>query len=419
MYTSRFLTKRLETLARTFPVVVVAGARQVGKSTLLGHVFGHQAEVVVFDPAQDIGNARQDPDLFLDNHPPPIILDEIQFAPELVAALKRRVDKDRRPGQYLLTGSQQWHVLRSLAESLTGRAVFLDLEGFSLGEVAQADVSSAWLPAWLEDPAGFVGSHDNHRHRLELPYNPFELVWRGSLPEATRLPLEVLPDFWAAYFRTYVERDVRLLAEVSDWHVFGRFVRLAAALTGQEINHSQFGRELGVTPQTARRWLDLLTATFQWFEVPAFSGNAVKRVSGKGKGYIADTGFACWAQAISSPSSLGGHPLWGHLFETYIAGELRKQMSLLSPAPHLYHWRSTGGAEVDFLLERDNQFFPIEVKAKTRVSRGDARGILAFREAYPNLKVAPGLVIAPCERLERLSEGAVALPWDLGEERAK
>lgn len=411
MYISRFLTTRLETLARTFPVVVVAGARQVGKSTLLGHVFGGQAGVVVFDPAQDVGNARQDPDLFLDNHPPPVILDEIQFAPELVTAIKRRVDKDRRPGQYLLTGSQQWHVLRSLAESLTGRAVFLDLEGFCLGEVAKAKDSSAWLPAWMEDPAGLIAGH---RGRLKLPYNPFELVWRGNLPEATRLPLEVLPDFWAAYFRTYVERDVRLLTEVSDWHVFGRFVRLAAALTGQEINHSQFGRELGVTPQTAHRWLNLLTATFQWFEVPAYSGNAVKRVSGKGKGYIADTGFACWAQAISSPSSLGGHPMWGHLFETYMAGELRKQMSLLSPAPRLYHWRSAGGAEVDFLLERDNRFFPIEVKAKTRVSRSDARGIRAFREAYPNLNVAPGLVIAPCERLERISEDAVALPWDLG-----
>ncbi len=411
MYITRILTERLKTLAWTFPVVVVAGARQVGKSTLLGHVFGEQAGRVVFDPAQDIGNARQDPDLFLDNHPTPLILDEIQFAPELVAAIKRRVDQNRTPGQYLLTGSQQWSVLRNLAESLAGRAVFLDLEGFSLGEVAQQGPASAWLPVWLQDPSGFLaGQHT----RLQLPYNPFELIWRGSLPEATRLPLEVLPDFWAAYFRTYVERDVRLLAEVADWHLFGRFVRLAAALTGQEINHSQFGRELGVTPQTARRWLDLLQATFQWFEVPAYSANAVKRVSGKGKGYIADSGLACWAQAISSPASLGGHPLWGHLFETYMAGELRKQMSLLAPAPRLYHWRSAGGAEVDFILERDNHYFPIEVKAKSRVSRRDASGILAFRKAYPHLKVAPGLVIAPCERLERISEDAVALPWDLG-----
>ena len=411
MYTARFLTSRLQTLAATFPVVVVSGARQVGKSTLLQHVFGGKAEVVVFDPVQDIGNARQDPDLFLDNHPPPMILDEIQFVPQLVAALKRRVDRQRLPGQYLLTGSQQWHVLRALAESMAGRAVFLDLEGYCLGEMAQAELSAAWLPAWLEDPAGFM---TQRRTRLALASSPYERVWRGTLPDATTLPLATLPDFWGAYFRTYVERDVRLLTEVSDWHTFGRFVRLAAALTAQEINASQLGRELGITPQTARRWLELLVATFQWFEVPAYSGNAIKRVAGKAKGYLADTGLACWAQAISAPAALGGHPLWGHLFESFVAGELRKQMALLSPAPRMHHWRSAGGAEVDLLLERDGCFFPIEIKGRTKVSRADARGITAFRAAYPKLEVAPGLVISLGERVEWLSDNDASLPWDLG-----
>ncbi|WP_005036644.1 ATP-binding protein [Holophaga foetida] len=411
MYTPRFLTARLETLARSFPAVVVSGARQVGKSTLLKQVFGHQAEMIVFDPVQDIGNARQDPDLFLDNHPPPVILDEIHYVPELVAALKRRIDLDRHPGQYLLTGSQQWHVLRSLAESLAGRSVFLDLEGFCLGEMAREEASAAWLGDWLQDPEGFV---QRRRTRLNLPHPPFELVWRGSLPEAVSLPREAVPDFWGAYFRTYVERDVRLLSEVSDWHTFGRFVRIAAALTAQEINASHVGRELGITPQTARRWLDLLVATFQWYEVPAYSGNAIKRVSGKPKGYLSDTGLACWAQAVSSPAALGGHPLWGHFFESFVASELRKQMAMLSPAPRLHHWRSAGGAEVDLILERDGRFYPIEIKAKRRVSRADARGIKAFRDAYPDLKVAPGLVIAPCERMERISDLDYAMPWDLG-----
>lgn len=411
MYIPRFLTARLEALVRSFPVVVVSGARQVGKSTLLKQVFGRQAEMVVFDPVQDIGNARQDPDLFLDNHPAPVILDEVQYVPELVAALKRRVDLDRRPGQYLLTGSQQWHVLRSLAESLAGRAVFLDLEGFCLGETAQDKASSAWLGDWIRDPEAFV---QQRRGRLELPHPPFELVWRGTLPDAVSLPQEAVPDFWGAYFRTYVERDVRLLTEVSDWHTFGRFVRLAAALTAQEINASQLGRELGITPQTARRWLELLVATFQWYEVPAYSGNAIKRVSGKPKGYLGDTGLACWAQAVSSPAALGGHPLWGRLFESFVASELRKQMATLSPAPRMHHWRSAGGAEVDLLLERDGRFFPIEIKAKSKVSRADTRGIKAFREAYPVLKVAPGLVIAPCERMERISDLDYAMPWDLG-----
>ena len=411
MYTSRFLTRRLEALAGTFPVVVLSGARQVGKTTLIKHVFGAHGELVVFDPAQDIGNARKDPDLFLDNHPPPLLLDEIQFVPELVAALKRRVDLDRRPGQYLLTGSQQWQVLRTLAESMAGRAVFLDLEGFCLGEMAQAEVSAAWLPAWIETPEGFL---DLPRSRLSLSTSPYERVWRGTLPEATRLPLAALADFWGAYFRTYVERDLRLLSEVSDWHTFGRFVQLCAALTAQEINSSQLGREIGITPQTARRWLNLLVATFQWFEIPPFSGNAVKRVSGKAKGHIADTGLACWAQAISSPTALGGHPLWGHLFESYVASELRKQMALMAPAPRLHHWRSSGGAEVDLLLERDGRFHPIEIKGKTQVSRADARGIKAFREAYPHLDVAPGLVIGLGERAERITPFDVAIPWDLG-----
>jgi len=411
MYVQRFLTGRLQSLFTSFPVVVVSGARQVGKSTLLQHVFGQGTDIVVFDPTQDIGNARADPDLFLENHPAPVILDEIQYVPELVAALKRRVDLDRRPGRYLLTGSQQWHVMRSLAESLAGRAVFLDMEGFCLGELAQVDAASAWLGGWLKDPAAFL---EQGRGLLDLPHGPAEVVWRGTLPDAARLPREVLPDFWNAYFRTYVERDVRLLSEVSDWHAFGRFVRLAAALTAQEINPTQLARELGITHQTSRRWLDLLVGTFQWFEVPAYAGNAVKRVSGKAKGYLADTGLACWAQAISSPSALGGHPLWGHFFESFIAAELRKQMALLSPAPRLHHWRSTSGAEVDLILESDGRYFPIEIKAKTKVARADARGIKAFREAYPALEVAPGLVIAPCERMDRISETDFSLPWNLG-----
>jgi len=413
MLTPRLLRPRLERLARTFPVVVVSGARQVGKTTLLKQAFGAVADMVVFDPVQDIGNARRDPDLFLDNHPAPVILDEIQFVPELVAALKRRIDRDRTPGQYILTGSQQWHVLRNLAESLAGRAVFLDLEGFALGELAAPPAEAPWLEAWLQDPEGFPAQP---RERLPLPAPAFETVWRGTLPEPARLPLEVVPEFWSAYFRTYVERDVRLLTEVSDWHAFGRFVRLAAALTAQEINASQLGRDLGLTPQTARRWLDLLVATFQWFEVPAFAGNALKRVSGKAKGHLADTGLACWAQALSSPAALGGHPLWGPLFESFVVADLRKQAATLSLAPRFHHWRSAGGAEVDLLLERDGRFFPIEIKAKTRVSRADARGIRAFREAYPHLSIAPGLVIAPCERMERLSEQDWSLPWDLGEQ---
>ncbi len=407
-YKSRILAGRLAKMVERFPVVIVSGARQVGKSTLLQHVLDDW-DMVVFDPAVDVGNARADPDLFLDNHPSPVVLDEIQFAPALIAAIKRRVDRSRAPGQYVLTGSQQWSVLKSASESLAGRAVFMDLEGFCLAEIAEACVAEHWLKRHLDAP-GCLG--DDPPERMGLTRTVYEQLWYGCLPEADSLEAEWIGEFYRAYLRTYIERDVRLISDVSDWQQFGRFVRLAAALSSQEINHSQFGREIGVTPQTAQRWLATLRATFQWFETPAYHGNTVKRISAKPKGYLADTGLACSLQMVSSPTALGGHPLVGALFETAVVAEIRKLASTLSTPPGIYHWRSHGGAEVDVLLERDGRFHPIEVKLSSRPSKKDTRGMAAFRDTYPHLDIAPGLVICPTDRFQRLNAFDCAMPWD-------
>lgn len=404
------LTDRLFNLKKSFPIVVISGARQVGKSTLLQNTLGKDAEIVVFDPVIDIENARRDPDLFLDNHPTPLILDEIQYAPELVASIKRRVDLDRTPGQYVLTGSQQWGVMKSMAESLAGRAVFLDLHSFSLFEINQHYGARPWVARWLESQEDFLAEKGK---RFDSRITLYNQLWRGFLPEAQFLPADVIPDFLVAYQRTYIERDVRLMASVSDLHVFGRFFQLVSALTAQEINYSQLGRELGLTPQTAQRWLDILKSTFQWFELPAYSGNSIKRLSGKPKGYISDTGLACLTQAISTPKAIGGHPIWGALFETAVAAEIKKQTVILTPGPNFYHWRSYSGAEVDLLLEFNGVFYPVEIKAKTNPTRRDTMGISAFRKTYPRLNIAKGLVIAPCSSVMQLSENDYAVPWDL------
>jgi predicted AAA+ superfamily ATPase len=249
--------------------------------------------------------------------------------------------------------------------------------------------------------------------RLAQTRTLYEHLWRGGLPDATQLDESVIPDFHAAYQRTYVERDVRLVGDVSDWQLFGRFLRLCAALTAQEINRSQLGRELGITPQTAGRWLDLLKSTYQWFEVPAYSGNVVKRVSSKAKGYLADSGMACHAQLFSNPSAVGGHPLVGALFETAVVADIRKHAAAMSTPPQMYHWRTNGGAEVDLLLERDGIFYPIEIKVKSTPSRRDTSGITAFRKSHPHLRIEKGLVLAPTEKILRLSETDWAIPWDL------
>jgi len=234
----------------------------------------------------DLGGARRDADLFLDAHPAPLILDEIQFAPELTPAIKRRVDEaagqsgglqsggPSKPGQYILTGSRQWSVLRTASESLAGRAVFVDLEGFSLAELSAEPIAwevvdaehagiaaeRNWFARYLADLAAFMSAPLT---RLPRARTLHEQLWRGFLPMTDQLDLAHVPSFLKAYLRTYIERDVRLIGEVADWQQFRRFVQLASALTAQEINAPHLGREIGLTPKTTSRGLSMLSATYR------------------------------------------------------------------------------------------------------------------------------------------------------------
>jgi predicted AAA+ superfamily ATPase len=409
-YIPRIITSRFFTLTQHFPVTVITGARQTGKTTLVQNIYKDKADYVVFDPSIDIENARADPEFFLNNHKTPVILDEIQYAPEIVSVIKRRVDKNRTPGQYILTGSQQWGVLKSISESLAGRAVFLELNGFDIREASNKSETGNWIRTYLNTPDGFFSSDYGLIHTT---YTITEHIFRGWLPQAVFTPLEILREFYNSYIRTYIERDVRLIADIADYQLFGKFFRLLTALTAQEINFTQLGRELGITPQTAGRWVDILKSTFQWYEVPAFSGNSIKRISLKPKGYISDTGLICAAQMISKPDIFPGHPLWGALFETAVVMDIIKKIGEISYPPELYHWRSHAGAEVDLILKADNRYYPIEIKGTTQVSRNDTRGITAFRRTYPDLNIVSGLVICLADRMFPLSENDYAVPFNV------
>src|ERR1700738_4030525 len=199
-YIPRLITSKLLHFLQFFPSVVLVGARQVGKSTLLKHLFPDYS-YVLFDPFEDIENARRDPDLFLDNKTTPLILDEVQYAPEVISAIKRRIDRQKKPGQYILTGSQQWGVMKQMTESLTGRTMILQLEPFALSEIATQQPKYSWLEQWLLKP----GETADFRW-LNLPRTTYEQLWRGFLPDAQTLPLELIPAFHASYQKTYIER---------------------------------------------------------------------------------------------------------------------------------------------------------------------------------------------------------------------
>lgn len=408
-YKNRLLEAKLTAVAEHFPVIVLTGARQVGKTTLLQHMLP-ETTVVTFDPVIDIGNARQDPELFLDHVGTPVLLDEIQYAPEVMAVIKRRVDKNKSPGQYWLTGSQNLSVLKDVAESLAGRAAVFSLLPMSLGESLNEPAN--WIEKLMAEPMEFLQKPQKRVSR-EDTMSVFTLLWRGGYPGILELDDNILPDALESYFKTYIERDVRLLSDVNDLQEFSRFVQLISNLTAQEINHSQLGREIGINPQTAKRWLNILTSTYQWLEIQPFHGNMLKRISGRNKGYFIDTGMANYLMHISSPQALPGHPKLGALFETFVVLDILKQLASCSVKPAIYHWRAHSGAELDLLLELDNNYIPIEIKCKSRPTKGDVRGIEAFRTTYSHLNIEPGIVIAPVDKIFPLDKNNFAVPFDL------
>jgi hypothetical protein len=292
---------------------------------------------------------------------------------------------------------------------MAGRVGILHLGAMTPLETQGFGDDEPWLKRYLEnpgEPSGYV------REVPSYPEALFRRLWRGLLPGTLDLPDDLIPDYYHSYVSTYVERDIRLQGEIRDLMEFTRFISLAGALTAQEINVAQLGREIGVTPKTVRHWLDMLAACYQWREIPAYSGNAVKRVSSKRKGYVGDSGLACWLQRISSPESLASNPLLGRVFETMLVNSLLNLANVLAMPPLAWHWRTAAGAEVDLVFERDGKLYPIEVKCKSNVTGHDTRGIRAFRDTYGR-KVQPGLILYAGQDVYRVSEHATAVPWQI------
>jgi len=382
----------------------------VGKSTLIEHLFSTEAKIFTFDPLQDLFGEKADPDLFLQNNPAPLVLDEIQYVPQLVPSLKRFVDRDRRPGMYLITGSQQWEIMRHLSESMAGRIAVLELNPFSLPEL-YGDCGVPWFSNWIQlATSGKQQEADqwilSGKSRAE-PLIP--QIWKGTFPEVQTIDPQAVQGWMQGYVATYLQRDVRSLLQIRDERQFALFLGLCAALTAKECNHSQLGREIGLTAPGASKWLNVLRGGFQWLEIPAFSNNQIKKLSQRPKGYLTDTGLICHLLRIGSPEALPSHPSFGSIFETFAVLELYKQMQTLPSQPALYHFRQHSGAEVDLLIELNGKYFPVEFKAASRVSASDARGVEDFREKVGPLAGA-GLVVYAGKEPYRLTANTLAVP---------
>ncbi len=402
----RYLQRSIEPFicraAAEFPVVMLTGPRQSGKTTLLRHLFGETHRYVSMDLPDVQAAARNDPRGFLEFHPAPAIFDEIQYAPGLLPYLKERVDAERdRPGQFILTGSQNLLLAQGVTESLAGRAAILRLLPLSLREIlGEPQAPLPWEEGIRASPGGIAYA--------EL----WQCFLRGGYPEPVANPGRD-PGLWhASYVQTYLERDIRTIRQVGDLSQFQSFLRALAARSAQLLNTSDLARDLGVAVNTVRAWLSVLEATYQITVLRPYHTNVGKRLVKTPKVYFADVGTLCYLVGLKDPAHAAAGPMGGAIMETAVVNEVIRTLTHRAQEPSLYFWRTTAGTEVDLVMDTGIALIPIEVKLSTTPRAAMASGIEAFRRDL-GARVQKGYVVHPGDAKLPLSPGVMA--WPLGE----
>ena len=383
----RTLGKHLGRIVENFPVILITGPRQVGKSTLLENFKPTKYKVVNLDDFNQRELANTDPELFLQRNKPPVIIDEIQYAPNLFSYIKIYVDQHRgEKGLFLLTGSQKFALMKGVRESLAGRVAVLDLLGLSAAEKEQRKVDDSFLPTTQA-----LEKMEKRNLGIKTISEIYTMIWNGSFPELSLRNGEDRDLYYNSYIQTYIERDVRDISNISDPLTFKNFIRVIAARTGQLLNLADVARDLAIDNKTAKNWLNILEMSGLIYLLHPYYNNITKRIIKTPKVYFLDTGLCSYLTGWDTPRSLENGAMSGAILETYVFAEILKSYWHNAKEAPIYFYRDKDMKEVDFLLEANGKLYPIEVK----------------RTMTPTLEAAKNFAVL--EKLKKPVETAVIL----------
>lgn len=355
-YIKRSLEKVVLQVSKEYPVVLISGPRQVGKTTMLKKLMeGTDRNYVTLDDLQERALAKNDPEMFLQLHKPPVLIDEVQYAPELFSMIKLIVDKEHRKGDFWLTGSQIFDLMKGVQESLAGRVAVLSLSSLSQTEIYGGEDSPFQLDL------KHLTERKEKRTSVDLQ-EIFRRIFQGSMPAIVSNEVSNNSIFYGSYLSTYIERDVRNLSDSIDSLKFLRFLTAVAARCSQMLNVNEIARDADINLKQAKDWMGILETLGIIFYLHPFSNNMLKRLVKTPKYYFYDTGLVAYLTKWSSPETLENGAMNGAILENYVVSEIRKSYLNSGKAPFMYYYRDKDAREIDIILEQNGELNPIEIK---------------------------------------------------------
>ena len=355
MYYERTIEKTLESISDSFPVLLLTGPRQVGKTTLLTKMADNIRKTVALDSPTVRALAKNEPELFLQRYAPPVLIDEVQYAPELFDYIKVYVDKHKVNGDFWLTGSQTFHLMKRVTESLAGRVGVVRMLGLSNGEVRGKHFS-----AFTVDPQELMRRMDDIA-AMNIS-EVFARIYKGSMPRLYETDTVDRDEYLESYLETYISRDIRDLSQVADELSFLNFMSIVAARTATNVNYDTLANEAGISAPTAKQWLSILVSSGLVALIPPYSNNALKRVIKAPRMYFLDTGLCSYITRWSSPEVLERGAMDGAFFETWVVSEIYKSYINNGKRPPLSFYRDSNKKEIDIIISMDGIVNPIEIK---------------------------------------------------------